>query len=300
MQKSTEISLPISDEIFQKRLHELNERVKELNCLYEISKLVERSDIKLEDILQGVVDIIPNSWQYPEITCSRITLEYLDYRSRKYHETQWIQTSDIFVNGEKKGAIEVYYLERRPDSDEGPFLKEERNLLNLIAERLGNIVAQKQADKKLIQMQMELEIKACRLEESNSALTFLLEHQESERRKLEAHIYHRLKVLVVPYLEKLKVSLRDENQEMYIKVIERNLHEVTKQFSPDLDEIFSELAPAEQQIAFLIKDNKSTKEIARLLNMSVNTVFFYRKNIRRKLNLQGQHVNLKSYLRSLH
>ncbi|MFC1485770.1 helix-turn-helix transcriptional regulator [Candidatus Latescibacterota bacterium] len=290
----------ISHEEYQQRLCELHERVKELNCLYGISKLVEETDIQLKDILQGVVDQIPESWQYPEITYARITLDYQEYRSKDFRETEWRQAGDIFVNGDKCGTIEVYYLEQRPDSDEGPFLKEERNLLNVIAERLGNIVTQKSAEQRLQHMQHELELKARRLEENNTALKVLMEHQDDERRKMESDILQRLKVLVFPYLEKLKIGCTDESHAVYLKVIERNLHEITRKFSPAADDLMSKLAPSERQIANLIRDNRSTKEIARVLTMSENTVFFYRKSIRKKLNLRGQDVNLKLYLQSLY
>ncbi len=294
-----ENSTMISLEEYNQRLHELHERVKELNCLYGISKLVEQTNITLDKILQGVVDHIPASWQYPEITCARISLDYHEYRSKRFRETRWRQASDIFVNGDKNGVIEVFYLEQKPDSNEGPFLKEERNLLNVIAERLGNIIAQKAAEERLMQMQEELENKAVRLEESNTSLKFLLEHQDSQQKKMEQDIMRQIKVLVLPFLEKLKIMANDDGLHVYVKIIERNLHEITKHFRPDVKEYMSKLSPAELQIMDLIKDDLSTKDIARILNMSENTVFFYRKNIRKKLHLEGQHVNLKIYLKSL-
>ncbi len=288
-----------SDE-YLRRLHELHERVKELNCLYGISKLVEKTNIHLDEIIQGVVAQIPDSWQYPKITCTRITLDYQEYQSKGFRETQWCQVADIFVNGEKRGLIEVCYLEKCPDSDEGPFMKEERNLLNAIAERLGNIVAQKTAEQSLKQIQKELELKALRLEENNTAMKVLLEHQDDERHKLESDILQRLKTLVIPYLEKMKAGLKDESQMVYIKIIERNLNEITKKFSLITEDFISRLSPIENQVSNLIRDNRSTKEIAKLLMMSENTVFFYRKSIRRKLNLQGQDANLRTYLQSLY
>ena len=290
----------ISTDEYRRRMHELRERVKELNCLYGISKLVEKPNIQLNEICQGVVNQLPASWQYPEITCARITLDYQEYRSKGFRETQWCQYGDVFLNGEKRGRIEVCYAEKCPDSDEGPFMKEERNLLNAIAERLGNIVAQKYAEQALQQVQQELEQKALRLEENNTALKVLLEHQDDERRKLETDILQRLKVLVLPYLEKLKTGTKDESQGVYIKIIERNLNEITRKFSTRTEDIIAKLTPIERQVAGLIRDNRSTKEIAKLLMMSENTVFFYRKSIRKKLNLQNQDANLKSYLQSLY
>jgi DNA-binding response OmpR family regulator/signal transduction histidine kinase len=121
------------------RTHELGERVKELNCLYEISRLVERLGTSLEGILQGTVELIPPAWQYPEVTCARITLQGQEFRTENFRESDWRQTADIVVLGQRTGVVEVCYLEERPRRDEGPFLKEERSLINAIAERLARV-----------------------------------------------------------------------------------------------------------------------------------------------------------------
>ncbi len=133
----------------RKRTHDLSERIKELNCLYGIAHIVEKPGISFEEICQGVVEIIPISWQYPEITCARIVLEDQIYKTNDFEETDWKQSSDILVHGERIGCVDIFYLEERPKIDEGPFLKEERNLLDGIAERLGKITEQKRAEKKL-------------------------------------------------------------------------------------------------------------------------------------------------------
>lgn len=124
----------------QKRTYELDERVKALDCLYGISQLVERPNTSLEKILQGIVDLIPPAWQYPEITCARITLEHQEFRNKNFKKSLWKQTSNIIVHGKLVGTLEVYYLEERPPRDEGPFLGEERRLINAIAERLGRVI----------------------------------------------------------------------------------------------------------------------------------------------------------------
>ncbi len=120
-------------------ISELQERVKELNCLYRFSSLVERSDT-LEQIFEGLSGFIPPAWQYPEITSAKITYENSTYTSESFIESRWVQSSDIVVHGETRGAVEVFYAEEKPNAYEGPFLKEERELLDLIAERLGRII----------------------------------------------------------------------------------------------------------------------------------------------------------------
>jgi PAS domain S-box-containing protein len=129
----------------RKSLSELDERVKELDCLFEISRLVEKRKLTLDEILQGIIDLIPPAWQYPDITCARIDLSKKELKTPNFKETIWRQVSDVLVHGVPSGKLMVCYLEGRPQSDEGPFLKEERALLDAIAERVGRIIERKWA-----------------------------------------------------------------------------------------------------------------------------------------------------------
>ena len=146
-----------AEEILRKRTHDLGERVKELNCLYRISRLLDKPSISLGQILQGVVDLIPPAWQYPEITCARVSLHDQIFTTKNFKETIWNQTSDITSGAERIGALQVYYLEQRPERDEGPFLKEERSLLNVIGERLGRVFERKQAEEEKKKLQAQLQ-----------------------------------------------------------------------------------------------------------------------------------------------
>lgn len=123
----------------------LHERVKELNCLYEISRLVENTGLSIDEFLQCVINFVPPAWQYPEMTCARIKLTDREFVTQNFKKTKYIQSQNIIVDGQLFGSIEVYYLKAAPLFDEGPFLKEERNLLNVIAERIGHNVEHKLA-----------------------------------------------------------------------------------------------------------------------------------------------------------
>ena len=125
---------------------DLNERVKELNCLYGISNLVQKPGIALEEILQGTVDLIPPAWQYPDVTCARITLDGQEYRTKNFNESAWRQTADIVVDGEPEGTLDVYYLGEASETGGRPFLDEEASLVNAIAERLGRITERTRAE----------------------------------------------------------------------------------------------------------------------------------------------------------
>ena len=124
-------------------LHELQERAKELNCLYRVDELLSRSDLPLEDVLRSIVEILPPGWQYPHDCQARIALDDSAIESPNFQRTEWVQTAAIVVQGEKVGSIEVSYRQQMPRSDEGPFLKEERKLINTISDRIADYIMQR-------------------------------------------------------------------------------------------------------------------------------------------------------------
>ena len=134
----------------QQSMWEIDERVKELNCLFEISRLVETKALSLEETLQGIADLIPSAWQHPEIACARINLNGMELKTQNYQETIWQQVSGIVVHGVPSGKLAVGYLEARPENDEGPFQKEERVLLDTIAERVGRIIERRWAQEEVL------------------------------------------------------------------------------------------------------------------------------------------------------
>lgn len=134
----------------QKKAEEkLKERFKELNCLYNLSALIESPGVSLEEILKKTVSLIQQAWQFPEITEARIVLEGQIFQTEHFRETSWMQTQKIMVNGNPVGQIEVCYLQKRPASDEGPFLIEERQLLNAVAERIDHVIERNKTEEKL-------------------------------------------------------------------------------------------------------------------------------------------------------
>jgi PAS domain S-box-containing protein len=136
--------------------HALGERVKELSCLYNISKLIMTPEITLDEILQGAVKLIPPSLQYPETTCARVILEDLNFKTGNYRDSPWTLTADIYVQGKVSGMVEVGYLEEKPEIDDGPFLKEEQDLLNAIAESLGSTVERFRSKERIHQNELQL------------------------------------------------------------------------------------------------------------------------------------------------
>lgn len=134
----------------------LQERVKELTCLYGMSQISEQIDISLEDLLYRIMELIPPAWQYPEFTRTRIILDGIDYSNPDSGDGRHKLVADIDVNGEKRGVIEVIYIEKCPELDEGAFLKEERKLIDTIANELAIIIKRRYAEEEKINLKNKL------------------------------------------------------------------------------------------------------------------------------------------------
>lgn len=134
----------------------LRERVKELTCLYSIAQVADRKGISLAGILKGIADLLPPAWQYPEITAGRIILDRQVYSTPGFQSDRQKQDADIIINGSRRGKIEVVYLEEKPDLDEGPFLREERNLIDAIARQVALIVERREAEEERTKLQEQL------------------------------------------------------------------------------------------------------------------------------------------------
>lgn len=118
----------------------LRERVKELNCLYSVSGVVSLPGDSFAAALRRAVALIPAGFQYPEHVCARITCQNIEAVSEAFERTKWSLRSQIIVAGEPIGLVEVYYRQALPERDEGPFLEEERSMLDDIARQLGVLV----------------------------------------------------------------------------------------------------------------------------------------------------------------
>ena len=141
----------------EKLLYDLGNRIKEIRCLYGLSELVDKSGLSLKKAFQEAVNLIPQGWQYPEITCAKIVFKDSEYKTDNYETSRWKQSVDIRVHEKKIGSLEVYYLQEKHPADEGPFLKEERDLINALAERLGKTAEHKVIEDHLDQHRHNLE-----------------------------------------------------------------------------------------------------------------------------------------------
>jgi PAS domain S-box-containing protein len=165
-------------------------------------------------------------------------------------------------------------------------------------ESVRDITDRKQYEDAIKKREAELEAKTYELEDMNSALRVLLKQREYDRKRFEEEILTNMKVLVSPYLEKLKAQLPAGKNPDHIRVLETNLKEIVSPFVRTLSTTYSGLTNREIQIANLIREEKTTKEIANLLNISESAVNVNRYRIRRKLKMARQN-NLRMYLAGL-
>lgn len=139
------------DMVLKEKTKAMGERVKELNCLFGITQLFDRKEIFLEDVLQQTVNLIKNSWQYPERTCARILLDEKEYTTEGFGETEDSQTSDIMIYGQCRGMVEVFYCGETARDSKVPFLKEEEELLHTVAGLIGRYCERRESEKALLE-----------------------------------------------------------------------------------------------------------------------------------------------------
>ena len=162
-----------------------------------------------------------------------------------------------------------------------------------------DITSRKRAEQELKKSKRELEENTRNLEESNIALKVLLRRREEDKKELEQKVLSNVRELVDPYVNKLKKTQLSIDQKAYVNIIETNLNDIVSPFLYNLKSKYLNLTSREIEIASLIQEGKTTKEIAKLLNSSKDAIDFHRNNIRHKLGLKNKKTNLKSYLLSL-
>ncbi len=153
-------------------------------------------------------------------------------------------------------------------------------------------------EKKVQKRTLEIQVKHQEVSDANTTLRVLLEQQEKGKKKVEQTITTNLKENIFPYLDLLKGELKDSKGLIYTTIIEKNIHNITSSFSKELSSDSLNLTPREIQVANLVRQGRTSKDIAELLNLSHGTVEFYRQNLRKKLDITGRKTNLRSFLLS--
>jgi DNA-binding CsgD family transcriptional regulator len=276
----------------------LRERIKELNCLYSIARLAERYCDSMEDFLKCLADILPLSWQYPEMACARIVFKDQTFKSRNYKVTKWRQSSQIMMYNEPVGDVTIFYLEERLPSDEGPFLKEERVLLDEVAQRIGAIAVRIAAERELQENNRQLLLERMALQEANAALRAVMANIEREKQGIYKDMQVNIEKVIMPILHALSLELPTA-QRKYADILRTNLEEITSPFISRFLHQYSFLTPTEISVCNMIRNGLRTKEIAQMRSVSPATVNRHREHIRRKLKITNNHANLTTYLQSI-
>jgi DNA-binding NarL/FixJ family response regulator len=172
----------------------------------------------------------------------------------------------------------------------------QENLESLIDKRTADIL---NANKALQEREVELSFQKNELEEVNSALRVLLKYREEDKALLEENVMTNIKMSVEPFLDKIKRGQLTQDQRETLQILELNINDLTTHFIRKLSSTYLNLTPTEIHVSGLIKQGKTSKEIAMILNISENTVMTHRYKTRQKLGLLGKKNNLYSYLQTL-
>jgi PAS domain S-box-containing protein len=167
-----------------------------------------------------------------------------------------------------------------------------RSAIETIATHIGAIVSR-------VRLGEQVKAQGDRLQETNAALRVLLKQRELDRTDLEESMLSNVKRLILPYIEKLKRSRLSDDQRVYVEILESHLQEITSPFVRKISAPMLGLTPMEIRVADLIRQGKSSKEIADLIAISERAVIFHRQGIRGKLGLRGRKANLQTYLSAL-
>ncbi|MCX5846479.1 MAG: response regulator [Deltaproteobacteria bacterium] len=195
-------------------------------------------------------------------------------------------------NASVKNEIRVLWTKASP-------LYDCRGNITGAIESIRDITERRRSENALKKREKELDVKTRNLEELNTALKVLLKQREDDKNEIEKRTMSNVKELIIPYIDKLKKGSLDSKDMAYLSIVESNLNGILSPFSHRLSTKYMSFTPKELQIAHLITEGKTTKEIAELLNTSTGTIDFHRNNIRNKLNLKNRRANLRSYLLTL-
>ena len=195
-------------------------------------------------------------------------------------ETTWVSKCGKEIYGEEK-ILAVY-------NSQGDFIGT-RGVLRDSTKR-------KEAENHLKKSEKELRTKTMELQELNTALKILLRHREEDKVELEEKVLNNVKQLIEPYLEKLKKSGLNSDQQIYFNILTSNLKEIISSFTLRLSSGYVNLTPSEIKIANLVRLGKTSKDIAEILFVSPKTIGVHRENIRKKLGIAKKNANLRSHL----
>jgi len=279
----------------------LTERIKELSCLHNLSKLTSQKRVSFEDRMQKIVQLITSSLHYPSFACARIVIDDAEFLTPNYKHTRWQIKHDIRTFDRWSGMVEVCYLKGIEQlKSDAIFLKEEKRLLKSIAGLIGVMLEQIKTEEVRKKLVLNLQTQKRRLEEKNITLKEVLSQIEIEKRELKENIRINIERSIIPMIDKVKLNgLRDEFWAKYVDTIKDNLGKLASSFTNRITDKMSRLSPREIEICNMIRSGFTNKEISELCHISVLTVERHRHNIRKKLGIANKKINLATFIRRL-
>jgi PAS domain S-box-containing protein len=213
-----------------------------------------------------------------------ITATVIEYDHRKVLQASF---RDISMHKNTKEVLERLVRERTAELSE-----KNRQLAEEVKEHKRTEVALRNKTK-------QMQLNSNKLQELNTALKVLLKQREEDKRDLEEKVLANVEELLIPYLEELKKGRMDARSEMQVSILEANLNNIISPFTHRLSSKYSGFTPREIQVANLIRQGRSTKDIARYVGVSESAINLYRHNIRNKLGLVSRKINLRAHLMTL-
>ncbi len=283
----------------------------DITQLKALSDQLSKSEERYRRIFENIQDV------YYEIELDGTILELSPsiekYFPVKREELIGRSINDFYADPEKRKDFQTIIKEKGLVSDYEIQLKNDQGLLYncsitaailpgegerppRIVGSMRDIAERKNAEKALAERGRELEDKSRMLEDVNTALRVLLTQRDEDKKELEDRLLSNVKELVMPYVEKLKKLSRTSEQTACLDVLETSLNDIISPFLKNITSTHADLTPREVQIAILIRDGRTTKDIADLLSISTRAVEFHRDNRRIKLQLKNKKANLRSYL----
>ena len=219
------------------------------------------------------------------------------YKSKDFKVTNWRQSSQIYMYNESVGEVTIVYLEERPPLDEGPFLREERILLDALAVRIGSLAIRISAELELQETNKQLVLERKALQEANAALRAVLARIEEEKQEIYKDLHANVDKILMPILHELSLHL-PQTQRQYVELLRTYLNDIVSPFVNHLSQTYLSLTTTEVDICNMIRSGMQTKEIAEIRRISVGTVNRHREHIRQKLKITNTDTNLMTYLQS--
>lgn len=283
--------------LLAQKVHDLGERIKELECFYELSRLDSQYELTLEDFFKTFVLQLPKAWQYPGDCAALIRYKDFECRTRNSESSSWVQSAVIYEFGKAAGEVRVFYVSEKPNLDEGPFLKEERKLLESIARHLGAIAERKTIEQNMKESAQLLKTQKELLEHKAIALSELVDHIHFEKNEIKKNVSLNIEKVLLPIIKKgrMKGGL-DAKQ---LEVLEKNIMDMLSSYSEKMSAPELPLTPREIEICNLVRSGMTSKEIADFLKLNPGTVEVHRNKIRQKLGIANSSNSLFSYLNAV-